>query len=311
MNELDLTRHSSLLDPRLHVWGWEVAVYLFLGGLAAGTMIVGALLAARPGERSGPARWLAFAPAGLLTLGMLALFLDLEHQLHAWRFYAALRLTSPMSWGAWILVLVYPLSLLSALAGLDDGQAQRAEASLSRFGLGALLRRARAFAAARARPLRTATLSAGLALGAYTGILLSTLGARALWASALLGPLFLVSGVSTGAAFVLLFRLSDDERHAVERWDLLAISLEAAVLALFLVGLTTGGEAAREAARLLLGGPYTAQFWTLVVVGGLAAPLALHLVQRRRGLPATLAVPALVLLGGAALRFILVAAGQS
>ncbi len=40
----------------------------------------------------------------------------------------------------------------------------------------------------------------GVMLGVYTGILLSALGARPLWSSALLGPLFLFSGLSTGAA---------------------------------------------------------------------------------------------------------------
>ena len=38
----------------------------------------------------------------------------------------------------------------------------------------------------------------------YTGILLSSLGARPLWASGILGPLFLVSGLSTAAAFAHL-----------------------------------------------------------------------------------------------------------
>ena len=34
----------------------------------------------------------------------------------------------------------------------------------------------------------------------YTGILLNTMVARPLWNSAILGPLFLVSGLSAGAA---------------------------------------------------------------------------------------------------------------
>ena len=44
---------------------------------------------------------------------MLALWLDLAHRLWAWRFYAVFRPTSPMSWGAWILCLVYPVGLAS------------------------------------------------------------------------------------------------------------------------------------------------------------------------------------------------------
>ena len=40
MTELDIARHSRLIDPQLHIWGWEIPVYLFLGGMAAGLMIV-------------------------------------------------------------------------------------------------------------------------------------------------------------------------------------------------------------------------------------------------------------------------------
>ncbi|BDG06043.1 NrfD/PsrC family molybdoenzyme membrane anchor subunit [Anaeromyxobacter oryzae] len=308
MHELDLSRHSALVDPRLHVWGWEIPVYLFLGGMAAGVMILGAVLAGRAGERSRAARWLPFAAPVLVSVGMAALFLDLANKAHVFRFYLALRWTSPMSWGAWILVVVYPVTLLGGLAGLADDEA---EALAARAGpLGDLVRRARAFALPRAAALRTWTVATGVGLGVYTGILLSTLGARALWGSALLGPLFLVSGLSTGAAFLMLFPVSPGERTALARWDLVAIGGEVLLLALFLVGLSTGGAAGRAAAELLLGGAFTAPFWALVVIAGLAVPALLEALEARLHLRSTLAAPALVLAGGLALRFILVAAGQ-
>ena len=46
---------------------------------------------------------------GAISLGMLALFLDLEHKLYVWRLYLTFKPLSPMSWGAWILMLVYPV----------------------------------------------------------------------------------------------------------------------------------------------------------------------------------------------------------
>jgi formate-dependent nitrite reductase membrane component NrfD len=309
MIELDSSRHSNLVDPQLHVWGWEVPVYLFLGGLAAGVMILSALLLARPGERSRAARWLPFAAPLLVSVGMGALFLDLAHKLYVWRFYLAFRWTSPMSWGAWILLLVYPVSLLVALASLSAADAEGLAARLGRAG--PWVGRARAFALARLAPLRQASLATGVALGIYTGILLSTLGARALWSSALLGPLFLVSGVSAGAAFLMLFPLSEDERRFLARWDVYAMGLEVLVILLLLAGLATGGAASREAAGLLLGGRYTAEFWTLVVGVGLAVPAVLSALEHRLHLRWTLVAPALVLLGGLSLRFILVAAGQA
>jgi formate-dependent nitrite reductase membrane component NrfD len=299
MTELDVARHAPILDPALQVWGWEIPAYLFLGGVAAGVMIVSALVPLR----SRNARWLAAAPPVLVSLGMLALFLDLARKAHLFRFYLALRPASPMSWGAWILVFVYPVTALVALGALD-------EATFARLPLASRLARVRAFALGRAAFLRRASLALGVALGLYTGILLSTLGARALWASALLGPLFLASAVSTGAAFLLLFGLSDDERHAIARLDLAAMGVEAVLLALFLAGLATGGAPGRTALAQLAGGPWTAPFWGLVAFAGLALPASLELLHRRLALPFTRAVPALVLCGGLALRAILVAAGQ-
>jgi formate-dependent nitrite reductase membrane component NrfD len=310
MNELDIARHSRLIDPALHIWGWEIPVYLFLGGMAAGVMVLSALLWMRREERSPAARWLAFAAPVLVSVGMGALFLDLSHKLFVWRFYLAFRWTSPMSWGAWILVVVYPVSLVFALAGLGDAQAERAIAFCARFGLGGLARSARTFGLARVASLRWWQAGVGAALGVYTGVLLSTLGARALWNSALLGPLFLVSGLSTGAALLLLFPLDPEEHHLVAGWDRVAIVLEAVVLALVLVGLATSGAGGRAAAGLLLGGPYTAPFWALVIAGGLVVPWLLGTLEVRLRLLPTVAAPVLVLVGGLALRWLLVAAGQ-
>ena len=44
MTELTTTRANPMIDPLMHVWGWEIPVYLFLGGLAAGGMVLSALL---------------------------------------------------------------------------------------------------------------------------------------------------------------------------------------------------------------------------------------------------------------------------
>ncbi|BDG09141.1 NrfD/PsrC family molybdoenzyme membrane anchor subunit [Anaeromyxobacter paludicola] len=300
MNELDVARYSHLIDPKLHVWGWEIPVYLFLGGVAAGAMVLSSWLALGGAKPSKVARRLAFAPAVLVGLGMGALFLDLAYKLHAWRFYLAFRWTSPMSWGAWILVVMMPVSLLVALGGLDEAELPWPA-----------LAPARALALRHRPALLRANLVVGAGLGLYTGVLLSTLGARALWSSALLGPLFLVSGLSTGAAFLLLFGLSEEERHRLHRFDQLAIVVEGLVLFLFLAGLATSGAAGKEAAAMLLGGAWAAPFWVLVVFGGLALPLLLEALETGYRLRPTALAPVLVLAGGFLLRVIFVAAGQA
>ncbi|HEY3352863.1 MAG TPA: NrfD/PsrC family molybdoenzyme membrane anchor subunit [Polyangia bacterium] len=315
MTELEINRHNALIDPHLAVWGWEIPVYLFLGGLAAGIMILAALAARRPAaERALVARLTPFAAPVVLSLGMLALFLDLHARLHVFRFYTALRLTAPMSWGAWILLAIYPAAILLGLAGLTAAELDRALAwrPVAALRLGGLARGAHAFAARHGAGLRVTNVALGAALGVYTGILLSNLGARAAWSSALLGPLFLVSGVSAGAAFLMLFPLSHDEHRLLRRWDLAAIGLEVALLLLYLFALaTSAGAGGQQAAALFLGGRFTAPFWSLVVIAGLAVPLVLELVEARRGLKPTLVAPALVLAGGLALRVIVVLAGQA
>lgn len=268
-----------------HFWGWEIAVYLFLGGLAAGVMILAATLGSR---ESRAARLMIFAAPAALSIGMLALFFDLENKLHVFRFYTAFRVTSPMSWGAWILLLIYPSTILYGLAQLGFPFAKEREELLRRVNLGL-----------------------GVALGAYTGILLALLSARAAWSSLFLAPLFLASGVSAGAALLMLFPLAGEERNRLRRWDLMAIGAEAVLLALFFLDLlSAGGARGRDAVRLFFGGPYTAPFWSLVVIAGLAVPLFLELFETRRRIHVAVA-PVLVLAGGLSLRWILVAAGQA
>src|SRR5512145_3420010 len=204
MLELSPPRHTPLVDPQLSVWSWEIPVYLFLGGMVAGMMILAGAAMLRIARGDDPRRFfsvqaplLAFV---LINLGMGALFLDLAHKLYVWRVYLAFEPTSPMSWGSWVLLVVYGVLLVSALIRLHEAWPW----------LGArvpLLERASV--AILARPALVSTLAwanivLGVALGIYTGILLDTMVARPLWNSAILGPLFLVSGLSAGAALLHL-----------------------------------------------------------------------------------------------------------
>jgi len=151
----------------------------------------------------------------------------------------------------------------------------------------------------------------GAALGIYTGVLLGTMAARPLWNSALLGPLFLVSGLSTGAAFMLLFGLSERERLFLSRTDMGLIGAELVIIALWIISLATAGGPSQGAVAVIFGGPYTAAFWTLVVALGLLAPLLGEWLELKHGAVPGKGTAILVLLGGFALRWILVFAGQA
>jgi formate-dependent nitrite reductase membrane component NrfD len=310
MNEITSTRHNHLIDPTLHVWGWEIPLYLFLGGMVAGIMILTGLRVLRR-NAEGPSVAFSLMPwvAPLaISLGMFFLWLDLEHPFNAWRFYLAFKLTSPMSWGAWILLGVYPVSLL--LAWLTTPDFMRS-AMRDRLGDPRILRAVEGWARRNLALLARLNILMGAALGIYTGVLLGTMASRPLWNSALLGPLFLVSGLSTGAAFMLLFGLSREERTSLGRWDMGFITVELVILGLWMLGLASGGTAAQGALAVLFGGPYTAAFWTLVVALGLLAPLVGEWLELKHGAVPGRGTAVLVLIGGFALRWIMVFAGQA
>jgi protein NrfD len=305
MNEIDLLKATTYLTER-HWWDWQIPLYLFLGGVAAGLMVLTSLRVLREPDRARSAtfRLLAWLAPVALSVGMLALWLDLEKRWHVPRFYMAFRPKAPMSWGAWILLAVYPFVLLFALGELPDR-------IRTRFG-----DRLRALSewADRARVknrLAWGNAIVGASLGIYTGVLLSTMSARPLWASSVLGPLFLVSGTSTAAAVMLLFRIDAGERRVLSRLDLGLIVLELVLLSVFLLGLMTGGAVEQSAGRLLLGGPYAASFFSLVIFAGLLIPLLGEAWEVAGNRGSRWFVPALILIGGLALRWILVSAGQT
>jgi len=268
-------RANHLIDPVLAIWTWQIPVYLFLGGLVAGLMVVGCaqelLRGAAWAKRTSAAA--AALGAVLLSAGMLALFWDLEHKLFVWRFYLAFKPLSPMSWGSWILILVYP-ALLAWLLGSVAWESVPSALRGSRAG--ALLKWAHGAAARWRRPVLLATAALGVLLGAYTGILLQTLMARPLWSTGLLASLFLASGLSSGAAFLMLLRPPGEAARDLVRWDLAVLVVELAVLALFLLEKGSGDALSREAARLLVTGDFSGAFFGLVVVGGILAPLLLE-----------------------------------
>lgn len=302
-------RTNAMIDPSLHIWTWEVAMYLFLGGLTAGVMVFAALMTVLKKDEEAPfatTRLALFAPI-VLSLGMTTLFLDLEHKLFVFRFYTSFQITSPMSWGAWILIFIYPISILQILSTFRSGYGNLAEFA-DRLAIGSwLLDTCEKWR----REIAMIAIPFAVALGIYTGILLSAFGARPFWNSGVLGPLFLISGMSTAAALVALIAKEHAEKALFTRIDLVLIVVEIMLVALFLINLATGSGQQIEALQLVTGGPYTFVFWTLFIGLGLLLPLLLELLEIT-GVNKSLAMlaPVLVLIGGYALRQIVLDAGQ-
>jgi formate-dependent nitrite reductase membrane component NrfD len=302
-------RDNALIDPSLYIWTWEVAMYLFLGGLTAGIMVFAALMTVRNKDQVAPfatTRLALLAPI-VLSVGMTTLFLDLEHKLFVYRFYTSFQITSPMSWGAWILVVVYPISILQILSTIRSGYSPLASL-VDRLTIGRLVidwcERYRV-------QIAFAVIPFAVALGIYTGILLSAFGARPFWNSGVLGLLFLVSGLSTAAALVVLIARQKSEKELFTRLDLVLILAEIALVVLSLISLASGSGQHIEALQSVMGGSHTLAFWVLFVGIGLLIPLLLEILEIS-GINKSLAMlaPVLVLIGGYALRQVVMDAGQ-
>ena len=310
MEELLVTaRDNALIDPGLHIWTWEVAMYLFLGGLTAGVMIFAAAMTILDKDREAPfasTRLALIAPI-VLSLGMTTLFLDLEHKLFVFRFYTSFQPTSPMSWGAWILLVIYPVSILQILSTLRDGYSPLAW-FVDSVKAG---RRLLDWCERYRTEIAVVAIPFAVALGIYTGILLSAFGARPFWNSGVLGPLFLISGMSTAAALVALIARRKGEKQLFTKIDLVLIVAEIALVALFLINLATGSGQQIEALQSVTGGSYTFVFWVLFVGFGLLIPLLLELLEIS-GVSRSMAMlaPVLVLIGGYVLRQVMLDAGQ-
>jgi formate-dependent nitrite reductase membrane component NrfD len=156
------------------VWTWEVPLYFWFGGMAAGASFVGVACDIAGDEKSAAvARKVAVGallPSPPLLIGDLG---------RSGRFYNMLRIfkpRSPMSMGSWCLTLFGTLG--SAAVGAD------------------LLGRPRA-----AKGLGGANAVVGGYLGSYTGVLLAAT-AVPVWARSrlALGPIFVSTATLTGAA---------------------------------------------------------------------------------------------------------------
>ena len=299
-------RDNLFIDPALHIWHWQIPLYLFLGGLAAGILFFAALYRIQGKEDKFPTA-VKKAPLivpVLLVLGLIALFLDLKHKPFFWQLYTTIKLQSPMSWGAWVLMAITPLSFIYAALHIRE--------VFPRWDWKyTWLKDFEKFCLKNIIQISWAIIVLSLILGVYTGILLSAFNARPLWNTSILGPLFLASGLSTGAAAIMLMSKDKGERRHFARIDLIMIAIELFLIVHMFMGFLASTQVQIDAAALFLGGPYTAPFWIFVVTLGLVIPALLEILELRKyHIPAV--VPAvLVIFGGVMLRFIIAFAGQT
>lgn len=292
-------------------WGVLVALYLFLGGLAGGTALVTGVVRLKYGERFPRlVRFGAWASALLLICGVLCLLAETTMPLRAMQLWRAF--TNPTSWmtiGAWLLVAGIAVFGLFELASTPAVT-------------GALFRKKPETAAKLQKALAAIAAVLGACVALYTGILIGVLINHPLWNTPLIPVLFTVSAFDTGIALVCLYlalgKPADDTKEEqakmtglFEKCSVGLIAAEAVVLVVLLAMTNGAGTVGNLSVWALLAGPLALPFWLVLVVCGLAMPLVLELLQLRGNHAKwlTVAAPALILVGGLALRFLILYAG--
>ena len=285
-------------------WHWYIVWYFFLGGLAGGAYLIGTLLRLLGDPRDEGAARLAFLVAfPAMAICPLLLTLDLGHPLRFWHMMVNSRTWalnfkywSPMSVGAWALLgfgLFATLSFIEAL--VRDGRLGHPIAR----GIAAVM------GGALGRVFMVVGALLGLFVAGYTGVLLSVSN-QPIWSDTwALGGLFLASGLSVGAATLAILARTRADAFATEgkltRADRIFIVLELLLLVAFFA--TLGALAGR------LFAPRWIVLWLLVAIGTLV-PLAMSRAPGagRRGSPVLAGW--LVLLGGLALRIVVIFGAQ-
>lgn len=312
-----------------------VVAYLFLGGTGAGALLIAAVLMLLADERdvsrgvvvrfrdNGSAAYrrlfvsILVASLVVLVLGVLCLAADVGRLDRI----LLLAVSSPSNYlvvGFWALLLCGTLAAAMLLVWLGVPSV-----SLPLFRALAVLLAAVSFVAV-----------------IYTGLLLSGMPSVPLWFGPWLPGLFAISALSCGVALVGMVAVFSGmatvfgrTMRQVVRADMVLLALEAVVVALWLGaawlehgGSASSGATPTDAAALasvasVLNGACSLPFWGGLVLVGLVAPFAIEAVLARCNASkdvaeaslasrALLASAGCVLVGGACLRAVVVAAGM-
>lgn len=229
--------HGGYYDiPVIHRphWKWLVIGYFYFGGISGASAVIAGFLRLYGGA-SGAALARIATYVSFLTLlpCPVLLILDLGRPARFFHMLHTFRVTSPMSVGSWGLTTFGVISTLTAgLQLLDDRSSRKGErpANLPRAVGGGL------------------SLLGGLSgffVAGYTGVLLAAT-AVPLWSKrpALLGPLFLSSAITSGAAAIsavasVAERDESDAHDRLRMLETISTVTEEALLVIWIMALGT------------------------------------------------------------------------
>lgn len=286
-------------------WKWPIPIYFWLGGVAGGAAVVGAVADLFGGEEYRAtvrhARWLSLALGAICPIPLIQDLGRPQRFLHMLRVFKA---SSPLNVGTWILASFGGVSgLLAARQAAEDGFIVPRESWIGR-----------ALRATPSAPLTALHGALGVALGGYTGVVLTS-SAVPIWASRgiLLGPLFETTAIATGAAALNLIGIASGQStgEALRRVDTIEAAGQVAQLSAALAfDLGKPHRISKPLRRGLWGSVYRLG----AVGGGIVTPLALRmgarLLGKRQGTWLYATAAALSLAGALVERLALVEAGK-
>ena len=322
------------MEGTIHfTWNWIVAVDLFTAGLSGGAFIISATAYFLGRERYETiTRIGAYIAPFPVMLGIIALIYDLERPHLFWKLFLTFQPNSVMSLGSWLLLFFsffsvghFYLWLPKRFDVLKLTPRIRANRFLSRFS-GDNLTIVRGLIAGFGIPI-------SMAVGIYTGVLLGAITARPFWNNPMLPMLFLISAMMTGSAaicfvgcFVKGFRGMSRENVNTNKFMIHSVDFTLMVFSiisvfLFILGLYVSPRSSASAVYLIMGGEFTFLFWTLAVGVGILLPMALEIYEliphyikhaelREHNPWISGIITTSVLIGGFAMRYIVLYAGQ-
>lgn len=255
-------------------WGWKIAMYLFLAGVGAGAYAVGIISAYLDYEIIPKIGVILGFP--LVFIGTLFLITDLGVKFRALRVF----MNPGTSWIARGTFIISAFMILGAihLATWIWPFQWLEEAGDFRKILG------------------TINLIFAILTMIYTGVLLGASRPIALWSTAMLPILFLVSALSTGIMVMILVSSIGGLAFLIGGtaleigfgvcWvfsklvyaDIFLLILELIILAFYLQAMHRTEES-RASCQMMLKGKMASVFWLGIIVLGLVIPLSIEIIE--------------------------------
>jgi formate-dependent nitrite reductase membrane component NrfD len=285
----------------MELWGYQIWLEMWLGGMAGGAFLVAFLYELFSGQKNKQLlRPATFIGIPLVIIALILALLDLGETFRFWHMMVVIKPLSPIWVGAILLGGFVGLSIIMALLYIVAGRkgADNSKGILSFIGLLSWI---------------NAVIAAVLI--AYSGVMLAASNIP-LWASTPLMPaLFAASGAATGTAILifsaLIYRGAWQESGETLKKLSGALAIVVIIQVLLLAGLVA---MAGDTAKVLMSGSLMMPFFAdigLLVLSIILIIAARAKIEKGGMRGVAILASLLVILGGLLMRAIIIIGGQS